>query len=161
MPQVFKQSLLDSVWRPVLVSLLLFPMCAFPEQAWEQQLSKKFFRVFSFFADRFLAGQWGICFFCLFAHNVHIFQVTWSTFIKNPLCYLSISESNQPNNLLLLLTLSTIYKVVGKYFRNVGIFSWLVFSVKCVPEGCPTLAPPPACYEGVEKSQAMGRHCFV
>ena len=46
--------------------------------------------------------QWGICSCCFPSHNVHIFQVMWSNFIKNPFCYFSISslnsESNQPNN---------------------------------------------------------------
>ena len=63
--------------------------------------------------------------------------------------------------LVLLLTLPEIYKGVGKYFHNVGVLSWLEVPAKCVPEGCPTLAPLPACYKGVWKSPAMGRHCFI
>ncbi len=32
--------------------------------------------------------------FLFFPHNVHIFQVMWSNFIKNPFCYFSISSFN-------------------------------------------------------------------
>ena len=43
---------------------------------------------------------------------------------------------------VLLLPLSSIYKMVGKYFRNVGVFSSLEFPVKCVPEGLSHFSTP-------------------
>ncbi len=48
---------------------------------------------------------------------------------------------------VVLLTLSEIHKGVRKYFHDVGgNYLDLQLPAKCVPEGCSTLVPLPACY---------------
>ncbi len=84
-----------------------------------------FFYFFSldFFAGRFLLRLWGICSFCFPPNNVHIFQVMWSNFIKNPFCCFSISSINSKspispifcvNVLESVQNISFLYKMFGK-----------------------------------------------
>ncbi len=67
--------------------------------------------------------------------------------------YFPIAEKFEANSktsaCVVLLTLPYPYKEVGKCLFNVGVLSLLEFPTRCVPEGCPTIAPPPAPYKGV------------
>ncbi len=69
-----------------------------------------------FFAGCFLLRLWGICSFCFPPQNVHIFQVMWSNFIKNPFCYFSISSINSKSPISPIFCLNVLESVQNIFF---------------------------------------------
>ncbi len=114
-------------------------MCAPPLNRFGSNSNKKnyFFVFFSldFFAGRFLLRPWGICSFCFPPHNVHIFQVMWSNFIKNPFCYFSISSINSKSPISQIFCVNVLESVQKIFFfmRNIEkslFFSAYFFSIR-------------------------------